>query len=75
MQDYIAELEGKLDKLEADLNRQSASDNIHSGSFRLETSKARLDLIWEIQKKLQAYSTPFKLLSGIWIKLEQMNTS
>lgn len=56
MQDHIAELEDKLDRLDDELSRSDAPD-FHNGSFRKETSRERLQLIWTIQRKLKEYST------------------
>ncbi|KAK0615704.1 hypothetical protein B0T17DRAFT_510287 [Bombardia bombarda] len=55
MQDYISELETKLDKMEDEMSKVSGPD-LHNGSFRQETSAERMKLIWEIQKRLKAYN-------------------
>lgn len=55
LQDELSELEGQLEKLEGQLSAVSAP-NVHNGSFRQETSQARIDLIREVDKKLRAYN-------------------
>lgn len=55
MQDQITELEEQLDRLDQDLSKDDAPD-IHNGSFRQETSRERLELIWTIQRRLRDYS-------------------
>lgn len=64
MQDYILELEEKLNKLDKDMSQVTASDKVHNGSFRQESSRDRLDLIWEIQRRLKDYSTLYLTLSA-----------
>ncbi|GIJ86765.1 hypothetical protein Asppvi_005660 [Aspergillus pseudoviridinutans] len=55
MQDYIIELEVELDKLDLEVAQPSAPDK-HNGSFRQETSTKRMELVWELQKRLKAYN-------------------
>lgn len=55
MQDQITELEEQLDRLDQDLSKDDAPD-IHNGSFRQETSRERLELIWTIQRRLRDYN-------------------
>ena len=55
MQDQLVELEEEFNHLDDRLSRKDAKD-IHNGSFRQETDRNRLNLIWEIQRKLKDYS-------------------
>lgn len=55
MQDQLSELEEDLNELDNQLSCKDAGD-IHNGSFRQETSRERLGLIWDTQRKLKNYS-------------------
>lgn len=59
MQDQILELENQLNTLDNDLSRETAPDEVHNGSYRRETSHNRLELIWNIQRRLKDYSMPY----------------
>ncbi|MCJ1249376.1 hypothetical protein MMC30_006599 [Trapelia coarctata] len=55
MQDQLTELEEDLNVLDNQLSCKDAED-IHNGSFRQESSRDRLGLIWSIQRKLKDYN-------------------
>ena len=55
MQDGIAEMEEDLKELDDELSRKTTPDT-HNGSFRKEHSEERLELIWNIKKRLENYS-------------------
>ncbi|KAF1850419.1 uncharacterized protein K460DRAFT_327258 [Cucurbitaria berberidis CBS 394.84] len=55
LQDELCELEAQLQVLE-DLLSDPAAEDIHNGSFREETSEARLALIREIDRKLRSFN-------------------
>lgn len=76
MQDQLVELEEELNLLDNQLSRKDAKD-IHNGSFRQETDRNRLNLIWEIQRKLKDYSMgcrPLQVMESVVLTLPQMNT-
>ncbi len=56
MQDHISVLEKNLDDIETKLSQKDTSDNVHNGSFRVETSKERFKLIWDLRKRLKDYN-------------------
>lgn len=56
MQDHLAELEAELDELEAGLHHLPEGSEINNGTYRLESSTERHELIWKIHKRLKEYS-------------------
>jgi hypothetical protein len=63
MQDYILELEDRLNELDENMSRETASDQVHNGSYRQESSRDRMELIWEIQRRLKDYSMVYFAIS------------
>jgi hypothetical protein len=57
-QDELVQLEDQLNFLDSELSSKDYVD-VHNGSFRQETSQARLDLIHEIDQKLRGYNELF----------------
>lgn len=60
LQDEIAVLEKKLEKLEAQHSSPTATD-IHNGSFRQEALPERPQLLSDIQQRLRQYSQPYHI--------------
>ena len=58
LQDELVQLEDQLATLDNELSSKDYTD-VHNGSFRQETSQARLDLVHEIDQKLRKYNELF----------------
>jgi len=56
MQDDIAELEAELDELDRKLASDTSAQRIHNGSFRLESSIERIELLSNLKFRLKEYS-------------------